>query len=192
VYVIILGILLLVLGNMAISDTYMLLVDLIGHKISKSWWSSKPTNEPIFGGALLMGLTEAEAQDTKRYHDPTLNYKILSDPSIQLFCEPEELYLLTIHQKGLLLGINLPFDRYQMSKYLQWAENLAVGDGVYVNIGGIPSSVKGIIRYMGTLPEEHGTKFGVELLVSCCVINSKHSVGNVTFFIMHIIKYGST
>jgi len=163
---------------MAMSDTYMLLVNLIGYKIykflsvSKPWYS-KPADEHILRGTLLVGLTEAEARDTKQYFDHTLNYKSLLDPSIQLFCEPEEVYPLTLQQKGLLFGINLPFDRCRMSKCLQWAENLTVGDGVYVNIRGIPSPIKGIIRYVGNLPEENGTKFGVELLVSCCVINSR-------------------
>jgi len=172
---------------MAMSDTYMLLVDLIGYKISKSWWPSKPVDEHFLKGTLLVGLTEAEARDTKQYYSRTLNYKSLLDPSAQLFCKPKEVYLLTLLQKGLLFGIKSPFDRYQMSKCLQWAENLTVGDGVHVNIRGIPSSVKGIIRYIGNLPEENGTKFGVELLVSCCVINSEHSVELYqTFVIMHI------
>ena len=162
------------LGNttMAISDTFMLLVDLIGFKSSKSWLPRGPVEERVHRGTLLVGLSEAEAKETKQYCNPTLNYKILSSEHlIQLFCKPEEVYPLTLHQKGLLIGIKSPYDRYRMAKSLQWAEKLTLGDGVHVNINGIPSPIKVTIRYIGSLPEEDGTKFGVEMLVSCCLLN---------------------
>ena len=152
------------------SDTFMLLVDMIGYKISKSWLSRGPVDERVLRGTLLVGITEAEAKETKQYYDRSLNYKtLLSEHVVQLFCDPKEVYPLTLQQKGLLIGIKSPYDRYQMSKCLQWAENLSVGDGVHVTIKSIASPVKGIIRYIGNLPEENGIKFGVEMMVCCCV-----------------------
>ena len=167
------------LGNtaMALSDTFMLLVDRIGYKSSKSWYSRGSSEEHVHRGTLLVGLIEAEAKETKKYYSPTLNYKTLSSENVvQLYCKPEDVYPLTLQHKGFLMGIKSAFDQYRMSKCLQLAGNLAVGDGIHVNIKSIPSLVKGIIRYIGNLPGEDGTKFGVEMLVSCCVVNCIHSV----------------
>ena len=157
------------------SDTFMLLVDTIGYKISKSWISRISNEEHVLKGTLLVGLTEAEAKETKQYCNPILNYKVLSDQAVQLFCEPKDAYPLTRQQKGLLEGIK-SFDRCRISKCLKWAESLTVGDGVDVKIRTISSPVKGVIRYIGCLPEENGTKFGIELMVSCSVVKCRHTV----------------
>ena len=161
----------LYLGNITMdthmSDTFMLLVDMIGYKSSKSWIPRAPVEERVHRGTLMVGLTEAEAKETKQYYNPTLNYKTLSSEHlIQLFCSPKEVYPLTVQQKQLLIGIKSTFDRYRMTRSLQWAEKLTVGDGVHINIKSIHSPVRGTIRYIGNLPEEDGTKFGVEMLVS--------------------------
>lgn len=158
-------------GNMAMSNTFMLLVDIIGYKPSKSWYNRAPAEERVLRGTLLVGLTETEAKDTRQLFDHALNYKTLSDAAAQLFCAPEEVYPLTLQHKELLQGIKSPFDRCRMSKCLKWAEKLTVGDDVQVTIKSIPSSIKGVIRYIGALPEEDGTKFGIELMVCCSVIN---------------------
>lgn len=158
---------------MTLCGIYMLLEDLIGYKMTKSWMRfahTQPTDELVIKGTLLQGLSENEAKETKHFYDHTLNYETLSDPAIQLFCQPKEVYPLTLQQKDLLLGIKSSNDRYQMSKYLKWAEGLGVGDSVQVHVKSILYPVQVIIRYIGGLREEAGTKFGVEMMVSCLTV----------------------
>ena len=58
------------------------------------------------------------------------------------------------------------FDRYKVLNILNWAEKLRAGFGVNVSIPTVPDPVRGVIQYIGTLPDEEGTKFGIELMVS--------------------------
>ena len=58
------------------------------------------------------------------------------------------------------------YDRHKAVNILQYVEKLRVGYGVYVAIPTIPHPMRGVVRYIGPLPGEEGTKFGIELLVS--------------------------
>ena len=42
---------------------------------------------------------------------------------------------------------------------------LMKGSYVYVAIARVPNTVKGVVRYIGELSGEKGTRFGIELMV---------------------------
>ena len=148
----------------------ILLQNVVAEKKTISIWSSwvlNPfTDECLLKGSLLVELTGGEARETLQRFNPPLNYKKYSDDSVKLYCKPEQVFQLSDEQFSLLSGVKLLFDRYKVLNILYWVEKLKVGDGVNVTIPTIPYPVRGIIRYIGSLPGEEGTKFGIELLVS--------------------------
>ena len=149
-------------------EKYILLEDAVAHKLTK--WnllvSKSFVGERLTRGSLLVELTDGEARETQQYFTPPLNYKKYSDDSVKLYCKPEQVFQLSDEQFSLLSGVKLPFDRCKVLNILHWVEKLKVGYGVNVTIPTIPYPVRGIIRYIGSLPGEEGTKFGIELLVS--------------------------
>ena len=147
----------------------ILLKDTTAYKQTSKWnilTAKSFTKDYILRGCLLVELTDAESKETNQYFAPPLNYKKYSDDSIKLYCKPEHVFQLNDQQFDLLLGVKLPFDRYKALSILNWVEKLRVGFGVNVTIPTIPNPVRGLIRYVGLLPSEEGTKFGIELLVS--------------------------
>ena len=147
----------------------ILLEDTIAYKQTSKWailTTKVFTEEHIVRGSLLITLTDGEVTETSWYFTPPLHYKKYSDDSIKLRCKPEQVLQLNDQQFNLLLGVKLPFDRYKALKILSWAEKVCAGFGVNVTIPTIPNPVRGIIQYIGSLPDEEGTKFGIELLVS--------------------------
>ena len=112
-----------------------------------------------------MALSDSEARETVHYFKFPLNYKKYSDPTVKLHCDPEDVRQLTEKQVNLLLGVKYATDRYQFLHTLQWVESLDKGDSVAVSIYTIGTPIKGVIQYIGPLPGEEGTKFGVELMV---------------------------
>ena len=152
------------------SEKYILLEDRIAYKQTSTWGilnTKAFTDEHIVKGSLLVTLTDSEVSETSSYFTPPLRYKKYSNDSIKLWCEPERVLQLNNQQQfDLLLGVRLPFDRYKALKILNWAEKLIVGFGVKVAVSTVPHPVRGVIQYIETLPDEEGTKFGIELLVS--------------------------
>ena len=149
----------------------ILLEDAVAQKQTTNKWSPLATKSSFFGdrllrGSLLVELTDTEARETQQYFIPPLNYKKYSDDSVKLYCKPEQVLQLSDEQFNLLLGVKYPFDRYKALNILHWVEKLKSGYGVNVTISTIPHPVRGVIRYIGLLPSEEGTKFGIELLVS--------------------------
>ena len=147
----------------------ILLEDTIAYKQISKWnkLTSKPfTEDCILRGSLLVELTDAEARESNQYFTPPLNYKKYSDDLVKLYCKPELVLQLNDQQFNLLLGVKHLFDRYIALNILNWVEKLKAGFGVNVAIPTIPNPVRGVIRYVGPLPGEEGTKFGIELLVS--------------------------
>ena len=135
----------------------------------KSWnplATKSVVGERLLRGSLLVELTDVEARETQLYFTPSLNYKKFSDDSLKLYCKLEQVLQLSDEQFSLLLGVKLPFDRYKVLNILPWVEKLKAGFCVNVTIPTIPQPVRGIVRYIGSLPGEEGTKFGIELLVS--------------------------
>jgi len=156
-------------------ETCILLEDRVGCKqtdkrYTASWAPRSYTDERILKGSLLVELTETETRDTQLYFT-NLNYKKYSDDSVKLYCEPERVHQLNDKQFNLLLGVRTTFDRYKALNILNWVETLKTKDIINVTIPTIPHPVKGIVQYIGPLPGEEGTKFGIELLVSQCVLN---------------------
>jgi len=149
----------------------ILLKDKVGHKPIYKWnplAARSYSEERVLKGTLLVELT---ARETHQYFTKPLNYKKYSDDSVKLYCKPEHVCQLNDKQFNLLLVVKSPFDRYKTLNILNWAEKLLPGDGVNVTIPTITHPVRGVIQYIGPLPGEEGTKFGIELLVSQCVLN---------------------
>ena len=151
------------------SEKCILLEDRIAYKQTSTWsilTTKAFTEEHIVRGSLLITLTDSEVTETSSYFTTPLNYKKYSDDSIKLRCESEQVLQLNDQQFDLLLGVKLLFDRYKVLNILNWAEKLRAGFGVNVSIPTVPDPVRGVIQYIGTLPDEEGTKFGIELMVS--------------------------
>ena len=155
---------------LAMPEKCILLEDAVAQKQTSNKWNPLATKS-FFGewlprGYLLVELTDVEARKTQQHFTPPLNYKKFSDDSVKLYCKPEQVLQLSDEQFSLLLGVKLPFNRYEVLNILPWVEKLKVGFGVDVTIPTNPYPVRGIIRYIGSLPGEEGAKFGIELLVS--------------------------
>ena len=152
------------------SEKYIVLEDIVAQKQTSAKWnllaSKTFIGELLLRGSLLVELTNVEARETQQYFTPPLNYKKYSDDSVKLYCKPEQVLQLSDEHFSLLLGVKLSFDRYKVLNILHWVEKLKIGYGVKVTIPFIPHPVRGIIRYVGPLRGEEGTKFGIELLVS--------------------------
>jgi len=133
------------------------------HRYTTRW-----NQDNILKGSLLVKLTESEA---RAHFTFPLNYKKYSDDMVKLYCEPKYVRQLNEKQFNLLLGVKHPLDRYRALNILDWVETLKIKDSVNVTIPTIPHPVKGIVQYIGSLPGEEGTKFGIELLVSQYVLN---------------------
>lgn len=152
----------------------ILLEDSVACVQIRGWLSSSYGDERLLKGSLLVELTGAEGRDGRESRSPyaniPFNYKKYSNDSIKLFCKPEQILQLNDKQFNLLLGVKYYSNRYKALNILHWVEKLKVGNAVNVAIPTIPQPVRGIIRYIGTLPDEVGTKFGIEMLVSHCVL----------------------
>ena len=122
--------------------------------------------ERLCRGSLLVELTDTEARETQQYFDSSLNYKKYSDDSVKVYCKPEHVLQLSNEQFDLLVGVKSSSNRYKALDILNWVEKLKIGYGTNLTIPTVPYPVKGIVRYIGSLSGEVGTKFGIELLVS--------------------------
>lgn len=149
----------------------VLLEDVKAHRKVTTWNPLAPSSyvdEHILRGSFLEELTDAEAKATQQYFAVPLNYKkfYIYNDAVKLFCNPEQVLQLNDKQFNLLLGVKSTADRYDALNILNWVEKLEIGNGICVTIPTITSPVKGIIRYIGSLSGEEGTKFGIEMLVS--------------------------
>ena len=115
-------------------------------------------------GTLVATLSQAESINACGVFDPLHNYKCI-DSSITLHCTLTEVKQLTCKQKDLLMGVTRLDSRLEVVCKLDWVDKLDIKSIVYVTIPTITVPVKGMIRFIGTLPEEVGIKFGIELLV---------------------------
>ena len=150
----------------------ILLQDRAGKKEHKAFffgYGSSFTEKHVLRGELLHRLSQEEFRVLKLQAAnawlPPMNFKFFNDQSVKLYCDPHVVHLLSYAQKELLVGICSPFDRFKAIEKLDWAEKLAKSSVVYVAIKGVPVAAKGVVRYIGKLPGQQGTHFGVELYV---------------------------
>lgn len=147
----------------------ILLQNINGHQENKSvnGYGSSFINICVLRGTLLVRLSQDEVDKLRHQSGITfpLNFKVLNAPAIKLHCNMDAVLLLNYKQKELLLAIALTNDRLQATVKVEWAEKLAEESIVYVSIPTLRNAAKGIVRYIGKLPGENGTKFGIELLV---------------------------
>ena len=94
-----------------------------------------------------------------------VNYKTILGSSFYLSCKPRQVHKITLQQKNLLEGVKHLHDRTEVLQKLNWVQKLQVGSFVFVTVPTIPLPVQGVVRYIGELPGETGTNFGVEFLV---------------------------
>jgi len=122
----------------------------------------------IIKGSLLTMMSYNEAKTICNFNPPH-NYKFVSGHvTITLHCKPKQVYPVTKSQRNLLNGVIRENDRIEVLHNLDWVDKLKVESYVYVTIPTIPTPVKGIIRHIGPLKGEAGTKFGIELQVCGC------------------------
>ena len=149
----------------------ILLQDINGYKESKPMfgigYGASYSSKYVLRGTLLARLAQEEVKELKHQSGitPPLNFKVLKEPGVKLHCKVNNVLLLNYKQKEFLLAIGSTNDRFDAVDKVEWAEKLTEDSTVYVSIPTIPTVAKGIIRYIGKLPGETGTKFGVELLV---------------------------
>ena len=96
-----------------------------------------------------------------------------------LHCTLTELKQLTCKQNNLLMGVSRLDSRLEVLCKLDWVEKLDIESIVYVTIPTITVPVQGIIRFIGKLPEEVGTKFGIEILVCDISVFSYMLIGYI-------------
>lgn len=133
-------------------------------------------NHKIVRGSLLTKMSRNNAKTIAGDSKPLHNYKFdSSHDSVTLHCKPDQVFSITINQRSLLNGIPRESDRIEMLHYLYQVERLYDGSYVHVTIPTFPTPVRGIVRYIGSLEGEPGTKFGIELQVrsyycgNCCM-----------------------
>ena len=165
---------------MSQEETYALLLqDVKGFKEETYFFGYRKRLKPVTveKGSLLIRLNLSVVNAMKKNYDCLVNYGVY--PSIKnlqgkslvvkiselVYVEADVLLYLSKYRKDLLLGITNPYNRLEVVGRLEWVESLKKESEIYVTIATIPTPVRGIIRYIGELPGEEGTKFGVELLV---------------------------
>ena len=123
-------------------------------------------------GTLLVCLDSLTATRIQKKFGLVVNYKLADRCDIHhdqsevfLFDNRSNVLFVTTIQRDFLLGIRLQLCRMEVLERLQWIESLTVGSEAYVTIATIPAPVKGIVRYIGKLSGEEGTKFGIEIMV---------------------------
>lgn len=146
------------------SGKFVLLEDTVAYKQNDCLKTF--VDERLLKGTLLVRLTGAESSETQQYFTTPLNYRKYSDSSIKLYCKPEHVLPLNDEQFSLLLGVKYSFDRYKILDTIPWVEKLKVGYIVCVTIPFVSHPLRGVIQYIGPLPGENGTRFGIEFLVS--------------------------
>ena len=147
--------------------TYALLLEECkGYKETGQTYSEKT----VQAGNLLETLKDAEVAQTAAKFDPPLNYKILIDSTVKLYCESTAVYQLTTTENDILLGVRSINDRMQVYRNVEWVGLLHEGSHVLVQVPHISHPVQSIVHFIGYLPMESGVHFGVEFLVSIFIL----------------------
>jgi len=143
--------------------TYALLLEgCKGYKETGQTYSEKT----VEAGNLLEALKDMEVAKTATKFDPPLNYRILTDSTVKLYCNPTVVYQLTTTENDILLGVRSVDDRVKVYHNVEWVSLLQEGSHVMVQVPHINHPVQSTIHFIGYLPMESGVHFGIEFLVS--------------------------
>ena len=148
---------------------YILLRDCVGHIQERSMLSLglsvKSTPTHLLKGELMEALPETEQpNDSTRIALAGIERK-----NLRLECDMEGIAKLTSEDANLLLAISSAGSRYQTyidRKRLDFGRQLKHGSQVFVELKGVSKKLHGIVWYVGELPTNLGTMFGIELIVS--------------------------
>ena len=140
------------------------------------------TSVNVLKGDLLIAIPENERIDKKR----TGNYRLVTDETITVRAETDDIVPLSDREFQLLVAIDSPLVRYKVfsSNETKWGLGLKPGNDVNVTIqGNVP--VHAIIRCVVDVPKHSGKHFGVEIMVRTrsyefCT-SSSHSDGTVLY-----------
>jgi len=144
--------------------TYALLLEECkGHKETGT---NTYAEQAIQAGSLLEALKDMEVAETAAKFDPPLNYRVLTDKAVKVYCEPAVVHQLTTTENDILLGVKDAADRVQVYHNVKWVSLLWEGSHVLVQVPHINQPVQSAVHFIGYLPMESGIYFGVEFLVS--------------------------
>ena len=135
----------------------------------------------VYKGSLLAYLDSLTITIVQEKYGRCVNYKVSDrceghQSEVFLLVDTSSIFHLTTLQKEFLLGIRQKHCRIEVLERLQWVESLKVGSEVCVTIATIPTPVRGVIRYIGSLLGEEGRQLGIELMVCItlvCMLNIK-------------------
>ena len=103
---------------------------------------------------------------------PAYNYRVVGD-DIMMYCSEYDVAPLTDYEFNLVSGIKSIGARYEafVNDIMDWGSTVKVNDIVYVSLPSQQAIERtkrclAVVRWIGLLPGEEGTKFGVELFVS--------------------------
>ena len=149
----------------------LLLKDSLGDKGGTLLTGFRKKRENILRGSLLVSIPPKDAPSATD-GKPAYNYRVVGD-DIMMYCLEYDVAPITDYEFNLLSGIKSPGARFDafVNDIMDWGSTVKVGDIVYVSL---PSQqviqatkrCRAAVRWIGLLPGEEGTKFGIELLVS--------------------------
>jgi len=135
------------------------------------WAAGKPYSEKmVFAGSLLQVLMDEEVAATATHFQPPLNYKTLNDSTLKVYCKPTWIHPLPTRQKDLLLAVNTNIDRAKTYRNVEWVDSLQEGSKVMVKVPNVGYPARSTILYIGKISADGGILFGVEILVSVCLM----------------------
>ena len=151
------------------SSKYILLRDRVGYTIESNPLSlgltTKSTPTKVLQRELLEAVPEVEQpRDLNRIALVGIERKTL-----RLECRREDLTRLADKNADFLLAICSRESRFQTfigRKHLEYIKQFFPGNIICVKVKGTSKDLPGIVWYMGELPPNLGTWFGVELIVS--------------------------
>ena len=151
------------------SYSAILLNDVQGEKSGKIL-QTKSTKQ-VCRGELLLFL-QRDRVIPRKDRKPAHNYQVASDPAITLYCCEDDVAPLSDYEYSLMIAVRSREGRYEVfqNDILDWGSKLKIGDFIYATlpskspVSNQPTVSK--IEYVGPLPAERGTHFGVEIMVN--------------------------
>ncbi len=135
----------------------------------------KKRDVPVLRGTLLVALSP---KDTPSGADgkPAHNFGVHNE-DITLYCSEYDIAPLTNYEFKLLSGISTLGARYDAFVYdnHEWGSKLREGATVYVALPTkealANTGCQAVVRWIGTLPGETGTNFGIEITVRLLMVS---------------------